>query len=140
MNEDQLTDPQKETCEQTNAQRAYYGTKRIEAWPEEKDDQPGYGVQYEDGYVSWSPKDVFEKAYQPISAMSFGHAIQAMKEGHRVQRANWNGPGQFIELQNPDENSKMNLPYIFISTVHGQLVPWLASQTDMLANDWRIIT
>jgi hypothetical protein len=52
----------------------------------------------------------------------------------------WNGRGQFIELQVPDLNSKMSLPYIFIRTVQGDLVPWLASQTDMLANDWCIVS
>ena len=44
----------------------YIGVKRIEAWPEEKDGQPGYAVKYSDNYTSWSPKDVFEKAYLPI--------------------------------------------------------------------------
>lgn len=51
-------------------------------------------------------------------------------------RQGWNGKGQYIALQVPDENSKMSLPYIYISTVDGKLVPWLASQTDMLAEDW----
>lgn len=44
----------------------YVGVKIIEAWDQEKDGQPGYSVKYEDGYVSWSPKDVFEKAYYPM--------------------------------------------------------------------------
>lgn len=44
----------------------YIGVKRIEAWPEEKDGKPGYAVKYSDSYASWSPKDVFEKAYLPI--------------------------------------------------------------------------
>jgi hypothetical protein len=42
----------------------------------------------------------------------------------------------FLELQVPDANSKMTLPYIYMSTVTGDLVPWLASQTDVLADDW----
>jgi hypothetical protein len=58
---------------------------------------------------------------------------------NRWSRRGWNGPGQFIELQVPDEHSKMSLPYIFITTVQGDRVPWLASQTDLLANDWYII-
>lgn len=41
----------------------YVGVKLVEAWPEEKDGKPGYAVKYEDGYTSWSPKDVFERAY-----------------------------------------------------------------------------
>jgi len=44
----------------------YVGVKKVEAWPEEKDGQQGYAVKYPDNYVSWSPKDVFEKAYLPI--------------------------------------------------------------------------
>jgi hypothetical protein len=43
----------------------------------------------------------------------------------------------WIALQVPDANSKMGLPYIYMSTVDGKLVPWLASQTDILAEDWR---
>jgi len=44
----------------------------------------------------------------------------------------------WLALQIPDEHSKMTLPYIYMSTVDGKLVPWLASQTDMLAEDWCI--
>lgn len=69
----------------------------------------------------------------------FGWALRCLKAGEKVQRENWNGKGQFLELQVPDENSKMTLPYIFITTVQGDRVPWLASQTDMLANDWRVV-
>ncbi len=68
--------------------------------------------------------------------MTFGQAIQALQEGGRVERTGWNGRGQYLELQKPDKHSKMTLPYIFIRTVQGDLVPWLASQTDMLAGDW----
>jgi hypothetical protein len=71
--------------------------------------------------------------------MGIGAALSAMREGLRVQRAGWNGPGQYLELQVPDAHSKMTLPYIFIHTVQGDLVPWLASQTDILATDWRIV-
>jgi len=44
----------------------YVGTKIVVAWSQEKDDHPGYAVKYPDGYVSWSPEDVFEKAYLAI--------------------------------------------------------------------------
>ena len=117
----------------------YYGTKRITAWESEEDGQSGYGVKYEDGYQSWSPKDVFEEAYQPVTSMSFGHAIHAMKVGKIVARNGWNGKDMFVRLQTPDEHSKMSLPYIYMKTVQDDLVPWLASQTDMLANDWFIV-
>lgn len=68
--------------------------------------------------------------------MTFGQAIEALKAGKTVQRAGWNGKGMWLGLQVPDEHSKMGLPYIFMSTVDGKLVPWLASQTDMLSEDW----
>lgn len=69
----------------------------------------------------------------------FGFALGALKAGKKVTREGWNGPGQFLELQVPDENSKMTLPYIFITTVTGDRVPWLASQTDLLAGDWKVV-
>jgi hypothetical protein len=117
----------------------YYGTKLVTAWPDRRGDEDGYAVSYEDGYISWSPKSVFEAAYQSLVEMSFGHAIEALRAGRRVARGGWNGRGMFLELQVPDENSKMSLPYIFMTTVQGDRVPWLASQTDMLAKDWQIV-
>lgn len=69
---------------------------------------------------------------------SFGWAIKELKNGESVTRAGWNGKGQKLTLQVPDENSKMSLPYIYITTVQGDKVPWLASQTDMLAIDWEL--
>jgi hypothetical protein len=66
----------------------------------------------------------------------FGTALSSLKRGEKVYREGWNGKGQYLELQRPDDNSKMTLPYIFITTVKGDRVPWLASQTDMLAEDW----
>ena len=78
----------------------------------------------------------------------FGVAIQYLKNGHKLARKGWNGKGIFIELQKPDEYSKMTHPYIFIDTTGLETnnpdaprdrVPWLASQTDMLAEDWQVI-
>ena len=80
--------------------------------------------------------------------MDFGKALMALKAGGKVARKGWNGVGIFIELQVPDEHSKMTSPYIYINTTRLQtdnadapksLVPWLASQTDMLADDWVIL-
>lgn len=67
---------------------------------------------------------------------NFGYALEMLKQGCKMSREGWNGPGQYIKLQTPTETSKMTLPYIYITTVQGDLVPWLASQTDMLATDW----
>ncbi|MGH7882481.1 MAG: DUF2829 domain-containing protein [Candidatus Dormibacteraceae bacterium] len=68
--------------------------------------------------------------------MHFGEALQLLHAGHTVTRTGWNDPGQFINLQTPNPMSEMTLPYLYISTVTGHLVPWLASQSDMLADDW----
>ena len=83
-----------------------------------------------------------------ISRLTFGDALEALKIGHKARRRGWNGTGIYIELQLPDEHSKMTSPYIFIDTTGLQTdnpdapkcrVPWLASQTDMLAEDWEVI-
>ena len=76
--------------------------------------------------------------------MNFGDAIFALKNGMRVYRKGWNGEGIFLELQVPDAHSKMTAPYIYIDTTGlttdklKAKVPWLASQTDMLAEDWEV--
>lgn len=70
---------------------------------------------------------------------NFGKAIEEMKAGKKVARAGWNGKGMFVMLQKPDEHSKMRRPYIYMSPVDGELVPWIASQSDMLAEDWFIV-
>jgi hypothetical protein len=74
--------------------------------------------------------------HQNRIAMDFGQALNRLQNGEKVTRAGWNGPNQYLSLQRPDENSKMTLPYIYITTVQHDLVPWFASQTDMLAQDW----
>lgn len=108
----------------------------------------GYLVRYKDGYLSWSPKQQFEEAYKLIDVMDFGSALICLKNGYKVARKGWNGVGIFIALQCPDEDSKMSSPYIYIDTTGLQTdnpnapksrVPWLASQTDMLAEDWIIV-
>jgi len=77
---------------------------------------------------------------------SIGWAIKQLWKGLRVRRANWNGKQMWLELQVPDEHSKMTLPYIYIEYPKGHpaypkgcRVPWLASQTDILATDWDVV-
>lgn len=76
--------------------------------------------------------------------LNFGEAIQQLKEGQRVAREGWNGKGQWLGLLLPallpTTAVQMTLPYIYICTVQGDLMPWLASQTDMLADDWGIVS
>ena len=69
----------------------------------------------------------------------FGYALEGLRKGFKAQRTGWNGRGMWLALQTPDAGSKMTLPYIYMSTVQGDLVPWLASQTDLLATDWFVI-
>jgi hypothetical protein len=71
--------------------------------------------------------------------MTFGDALVLLRAGEHVQREGWNGKGMWLGLQEPDEDSMMTLPYIYLSTVTGDLVPWLASQTDILADDWYLV-
>jgi hypothetical protein len=70
----------------------------------------------------------------------FDEALLALKAGKAIQRQGWNGKGQFVQMQVPDLHSKMTLPYLYITTVDGKRVPWLASQTDLLAEDWTVLT
>ena len=71
---------------------------------------------------------------------SFGFALQIIKTGGKMARHGWNGKGMHIAAQFPDENSMNKAPYIYIVPVDGNRVPWVASQTDMLANDWYEVT
>ncbi len=77
--------------------------------------------------------------------MNFSKALEWLKIGERVYRTGWNGRGIFIELQIPDLKSKMTEPYIFIDTTGVTnpagvkcRVPWMASQTELLWEDWEI--
>lgn len=81
--------------------------------------------------------------------MNFGEAIAAMKTGKRVTRAGWNGKGmwvRYIDLYSDAEFKVREIepcegtwmPFVIMKTVHNQLIPWLASQSDILAEDWQI--
>ena len=67
---------------------------------------------------------------------TIGDAVQAMADGQRACREGWNGRGMWLELQVPDEHSKMTQPYVYMHTAQGDLIPWLCSQADLLATDW----
>ena len=69
----------------------------------------------------------------------FGWALNRLKDGQKVARSGWNGKGMWLALQVPDAGSKMSLPYIYMKTADNKLVPWLASQTDVLATDWSVV-
>lgn len=111
----------------------------------------GYYVVYvenADQYSAYSPAEPFESGYSRLNladkSFDFGIALCHLKTGKRVARRGWNGKGLWLDLQTPDAYSKMTLPYVFMccpedaQNTPGARVPWLASQTDMLANDWTL--
>lgn len=73
-----------------------------------------------------------------METKDFGWAIRKLKSGRLVTRAGWNGKGMYLFLQMPNSNDAVapTLPYIMMVTAEVDLVPWLASQTDVLAEDW----
>jgi len=72
--------------------------------------------------------------------MNFGQAIEMLKEGKKVARAGWNGKGMYLEyVPAQDYSFSEMLPFIAMKTVQGSFVPWLASQTDMLSEDWMVV-
>jgi hypothetical protein len=137
--------------------RAAYNILRDWELPaDENGDDAGYLVEYLDGgqanhkdfkgYISWSPKAVFENAYRPVDGLNFGLAIEALKHGHKVSRKGWNGKGQWL-LMIPKSHWETTRglelldgrPWIGIKTVDDQFMPWVASQSDMLSEDWETV-
>jgi hypothetical protein len=74
-----------------------------------------------------------------VTGLNFGQALDLLKQGASVAREGWNGKGMYISLQTVDEHSKMKRPYIYMHPVDKMLVPWVASQTDLLADDWETV-
>jgi len=76
---------------------------------------------------------------------AFSFALEQARSGKSIQRKGWNGNGLKVRVQLPDANSKMTLPYLYIEypldakTTPGARCPWLASQTDIMAEDWGVI-
>lgn len=73
------------------------------------------------------------------STFGIGQAVKEMTNGNKVARSGWNGKGMYLMLQVPDINSKISLPYVYMKTADNFLVPWLCSQTDLLARDWQVV-
>lgn len=156
----------------------YIGTKIIKAWPARRctfiggkvvyaclDEivpagckiEEGYRVEYADGYLSWSPKAVFEEAYRQTDRMNFGLAIEAAKKGKKIARAGWNGKGMWVVYRTgypegipcnkntadavgiPEGSLFKVRPYLQMKCVDGSFQMWLASQSDILADDWYIV-
>lgn len=77
---------------------------------------------------------------EELSINGIGWAVKQLRNRSRVARQGWNGKAQYLELQIPDDHAKMTLPYVFIRTVQGDLVPCLCSQTDLLAVDCSVVS
>lgn len=77
---------------------------------------------------------------QAFALQGIGWAVKNMQHGLKVRRRGWNGRGMWLAIQTPDLNFKMSHPYVYMSTADGYLVPWLCSQTDLLATDWEAAT
>lgn len=62
--------------ENSGNMKNYIGVKIVKAEPKEKNGVPGYAVKYPDGYVSWSPKEIFEKAYRELDFQDFINSVE----------------------------------------------------------------
>ena len=149
--------------------RADYNTYRGWDLPaDENGSDPGYLVEYEAkegqptnveghaGYVSWSPQEVFSDTYKEAKeGLPFSMVLDLVKnQGARAARKGWNGKGMFIFLV-PGSTFMVNREpllsilgegkevkyhgHIDMKTADGMIVPWLASQTDILADDWTLV-
>lgn len=92
------------------------------------------------------------EAQRPSKNLNFGQAIYALKDGLKVCRSGWNGKGMFLYYvpannypavtEIAKETFGDTVPYgayIAMKTAQNNVVPWLASQTDVLAEDWEIV-
>ncbi len=148
--------------------RQEYNDYRGWKLPEDEDgNDEGYLVEYMDGgqanhpdhigYLSWSQKGVFESSYKSSGSLSFGDAVELLKAGKRVARSGWNGKGMFLyyvpENKYPAARNTLNTldglfednlvpyaAYIAMKTAQDNVIPWLASQSDVLAQDWVIVS
>lgn len=149
--------------------RGEYNSYRNWDMPADEDaNEPGMLIEYignDDnsndprhvGYITWSPKKVFDRSYRETQAgcVRFGLAIESMKMGLRVARMGWNGKGMYLYYVPANRYPPTTVPgqqladlqadglvpyrdYIAMKTVDGEVVPWLASQTDMLSEDWLV--
>lgn len=143
---------------------AYIGTKRVTATPmtrlayvehrgwklpeDENGADDGFLIEYDNKYITWSPRDVFLESYRPNTAMTFGLAIEALKMGKRVTRPSWNGKGMWLVFVGPGHydvgvktvgDAQVELaPWIGMLTAQGKFTPWAPAQSDVLAEDWQL--
>lgn len=135
--------------------RLEYNEMRGWTLPEDENgSDEGFLVEYLDGYISWSPKAVFEKAYKSNGEFSFGDAVLLMKLGKKVARKGWNGSGMFayyvpaakykaqtsVMLDMAFDNNLIPYrEYLALKTAQGDIATWSPSTSDALANDWLLV-
>ena len=143
--------------------KRYIGTKIIKAEPmtrgdynkyrgwqipvDEEPTEKGYLVKYSDGYASLTPLKQFEEAYRRCDNMPFGLAIEALKKGKKVARKGWNGKGMYLFLADGQDLTScfssgdfQCASSVCMKTAQNNIcVGWLASQADMLADDWMFV-
>ena len=161
----------------------YIGTKTILAAPmtrgeynkyrnwivpeNENPDDKGYLVEYvdagdknhpnHDNYISWSPKKTFDASYRPVTGLTFGAALEAMKKGFKISRSGWNKKGMFVVYQkgyphgipcNAQTAQAFGLqegdlfrcrPYMQLRCADGSHQMWQPTVSDCLEEDWFLI-
>jgi len=141
----------------TRTVRLFRGGILLITFPESNHEVKSGGVILfaSDTDIYYCPEDVFNDRYTNSEdglKMNFGKAIEALKNGKRVAREGWNGKGMFLYFVPPGvypartaiakNHIGDQVPYgayIAMKTAQGNVVPWLASQTDMLATDWEVV-
>lgn len=136
--------------EMPEGENAYDKGYLVEYAPDGKPNHPAH-----EGYISWSPKDTFEASYKTSGDLDFGQALVILKSGGRVARKGWNGKNMFLFSVAASHNLTVNREplmsvlgegatfnyqqHIDMFTADGTIVPWLCSQSDMLAEDWTVV-
>tara|TARA_R100000541_G_scaffold13823_2_gene23190 strand:+ start:9769 stop:10269 length:501 start_codon:yes stop_codon:yes gene_type:complete len=120
--------------------------------PSNKPNHPNHA-----GYLTMSPKDVFESSYRPNGRLSFGDALMMAKQGSKIARSGWNGKEMYVTIMpgypdgieaNENTRAAHNLPkgaiikfrpYFQLLTAQGDIAMWAPSGSDALAEDWMIV-
>jgi hypothetical protein len=117
----------------------------------EYEPRPGESSNLEEkghvGYVSWTPKLVFDEAYHHVQgSLPFGLAIELAKQGFAIARRDWYGSGFQVRMQQPSLGSNMTQCYLYLqypatlAAGNGyNTVPWTPLQADIFSSDWHAV-
>lgn len=120
-------------------------------------DCPAHDTRCKPGYCAVASGEArWPRGFPAVPGAGIGWAVKQMQDGQRVCRAGWNGKGMYLAYQpgypdgiainantakatgQPEGTVLKFLPYVMMRTAQGEFVPWLCSQTDLLAIDWQI--